>query len=289
MTMPGYHRVLRDHYLELLEGCLMGTIHQDVFCVVGNGAMPPWRSPMRRAFRMVQRLSSRYGYELAARRVHRDVLEEGRAWPLVGETMVGLRRLRNIRACLDEVVGEGVAGDFIETGVWRGGCCIYAAAVLGTSPVVNDRKVFVADSFRGLPATKFGRHPQESEEPMSEMTRLAVSRRDVEENFDRYAVGGERVVFVEGWFSETLPTLHDRRWSVIRLDGDLYESTMDALTNLYPRLSIGGFVIVDDYWEMNSCRAAVENYRRRMGIDEPLERVDQACVMWRRVSSSPQP
>lgn len=282
MTVDAVGADLRRRYLELLARCLMGTVHQDVFRIVGNGAMPPWRSPARRMFRVAQRLSSGYGYELAARRVHRSVLEEGRAWPLVGETMVGSRRLRNVWDCVDTVIAEEVEGDFIETGVWRGGCCIYAAAILETSPVRNDRRVFVADSFKGLPPADFVSNPDESREPMSEMARLAVPRSAVEENFRRYAVGGDRVVFVEGWFSESLPGLRDRRWSVIRLDGDLYESTMDALVNLYPQLSVGGFVIVDDYWEMDSCRAAVEDFRRSMEIDAPLQRVDQACVMWRR-------
>jgi len=282
VKVPDHSEALRERYLELLAGCLLGTVHQDVFSVVGNGAMPPWRAPVRRTFRATQRLMSRYGYEVAVRRVPRGVLEEGRAWPLVGETMVGAARLRNVWACLDTVLREGLEGDFIEAGVWRGGCCIYAAAVLETSQIPNGKRVFVADSFQGLPEADHDMHPQESRAPMSEMSRLAVSRPDVEENFRRYGVERERVSFVEGWFDESLPLLREQDWSVIRLDGDMYSSTLAALSHLYPQLVPGGFVIIDDYWEMDSCRSAVDDFRQQAGVNAPLVPVDHACVMWRR-------
>jgi len=272
---------LRERYLALLEGSLLGTVHQNTFTVVGNGAMPPWSKPLRRAFRMVQTVGLRRGYELVVPSVPAGTLEEGRAWPLVGETMVGRARLRNVRDCLETVLAEGIDGDFIETGVWRGGCSILAAAVLDTAHP-NTKRVYVADSFCGLPSADFESYPDESPERMSAMTRLAVSRAQVEQNFHRYGVSGDRVVFVEGWFSDTLPRLSENRWSVMRLDGDMYESTMDALTALYPRLSVGGFTVVDDYWEMASCRAAVDAYRKEHAIDDPLIAVDHACVMWRR-------
>ena len=86
---------------------------------------------------------------------------------------------------------------------------------------------------------------------------------------------------LEGWFKDTLPTVADRTWAVIRLDGDMYESTMDALTNLYPQLSPGGFLIVDDYG-FEPCRQAVADYRAAHGIDEPIEEIDWLGAFWRR-------
>jgi O-methyltransferase/8-demethyl-8-(2,3-dimethoxy-alpha-L-rhamnosyl)tetracenomycin-C 4'-O-methyltransferase len=73
----------------------------------------------------------------------------------------------------------------------------------------------------------------------------------------------------------------ERTWSVVRLDGDLYESTMDALTNLYPGLSVGGFLIVDDYGH-GPCRQAVTDFRDAHGIDEPIEPIDWLGAFWRR-------
>ena len=70
--------------------------------------------------------------------------------------------------------------------------------------------------------------------------------------------------------------------AVLRLDGDLYESTMDALEALYDRVSPGGIVIVDDYGVLESCRAAVTDFRRRRGITETIYQVDESGVHWQR-------
>jgi hypothetical protein len=70
----------------------------------------------------------------------------------------------------------------------------------------------------------------------------------------------------------------------MRLDGDYYESTMDALTNLYDKLSVGGYAIIDDYGEdtWTYCRKAVDDFRREHGIKEPMIRVDSKCFFWQR-------
>ncbi len=75
--------------------------------------------------------------------------------------------------------------------------------------------------------------------------------------------------------------MRDRRWALIRLDGDMYESTIDALENLYPNSRAGGFIVIDDY-EIESCRRAVDDYRAAHGIDEPIETIDWTGVYWRR-------
>jgi hypothetical protein len=67
----------------------------------------------------------------------------------------------------------------------------------------------------------------------------------------------------------------------MRLDGDLYESTMDALVNLYSKLSVGGFVIIDDY-NIGACRQAVADFRASQGVADPIESIDWAGVYWRR-------
>jgi hypothetical protein len=89
------------------------------------------------------------------------------------------------------------------------------------------------------------------------------------------------VRFLPGWFRDTLPTLGAERFAVVRLDGDMYESTMVALESLYPRLSVGGYLIVDDY-AIGLCRRAVADYRSRHGIDEPIVRIDHTGVFWRK-------
>ena len=91
--------------------------------------------------------------------------------------------------------------------------------------------------------------------------------------------------FVEGWFGDTLHELHDQRWALIRLDADMYQSTTEALTHLYPNLSPGGFLIVDDYC-VPACRQAVHDYREANGVSEPIQRIDWAGVYWQRESDA---
>jgi hypothetical protein len=93
----------------------------------------------------------------------------------------------------------------------------------------------------------------------------------------------EQVRFLEGWFKDTLPNAPIERLAVLRLDGDMYESTMQALSSLYDRLSTGGFVIVDDYY-MEPCARAIHNFRAERRITDPIENIDDRGAFWRRSS-----
>jgi hypothetical protein len=103
-------------------------------------------------------------------------------------------------------------------------------------------------------------------------------------NFQAFGLLDDRVKFVKGWFKDTLPTAPIKRLAVMRLDGDYYESTMDALTALYDKLSPGGYAIIDDYGEdtWTYCRRAVEDFRRQRGIKDPIKTVDSKCSYWQR-------
>ncbi len=214
-----------------------------------------------------------FGPKQAARR------EEGRDWPADAETMIGLKRLANIRSCLERVLADGVPGDFVETGVWRGGGSIYARAVLAAHGV-EDRTVWLADSFQGLPKAD-GRFDADSGDQLHAFAELAVTRETVEENFRRYDLLDDQVRFIEGWFSETLPTAPIDRVAVLRLDGDMYSSTMDALEALYDKVPVGGFVIIDDY-ALEICAQAIHDFRDARGITDPIEKIDWTGAFWRR-------
>ena len=209
-----------------------------------------------------------------------DVRREGRDWPRFAQTMVGLHRLGNVEACVKRVIADGVPGDLIETGVWRGGVAILMRAILEAYGE-RDRVVFAADSFEGLPPPNIDEYPADEGNRLHTAAALAVSRDEVALNFDLYGLLDDQVQFLEGWFRDTLPTVRDRKWAVARLDGDMYESTMDALTNIYPGLSVGGFLIVDDYF-YPPCKQAVEDYREANGIDDPVEAIDWLGAYWRR-------
>jgi O-methyltransferase len=98
----------------------------------------------------------------------------------------------------------------------------------------------------------------------------------------RYDLLDEQVVFLKGLFKDTLPQLIDHRFALIRLDGDMYESTMDALTNLYDRVSDRGFVIVDDYGALKKCRKAVHDFLDGRSLKVDIQKIDETGVWWRK-------
>jgi O-methyltransferase len=206
---------------------------------------------------------------------------EGRDWPPTAETMAGLKRLDNLQACVESVLRDGVPGDLIETGVWRGGSCILMRAVLAAHGV-TDRTVWVADSFAGLPPPNVEKYPLDRGLDLHRYPFLAVGLEQVRANFRKYDLLDERVKFLQGWFKDTLPAAPIERLAVMRLDGDLYESTTDALASLYPKLSVGGYVIIDDYGAVDACAQAVTDYRNRHGIRDEITKVDWTGAYWRR-------
>ncbi|MDH5235997.1 MAG: TylF/MycF family methyltransferase, partial [Acidimicrobiia bacterium] len=176
---------------------------------------------------------------------------------------------------------DGVPGDFVETGVWRGGVCILLRAVLAAYGDL-DRTVWVADSFQGIPGPDGERYPADEGIDFSGIPALAVSADQVRANFERYGLLDDQVRFLEGWFEETLATAPIDQVALLRLDGDLYQSTMDAMRALYPKVTVGGYVIVDDYLAWDGCRAAIDDYRTTHGIDDEMVEIDWAGVYWRR-------
>src|SRR5688572_18776749 len=186
-------------------------------------------------------------------------------------SMLPLTRLNNLQACILDVIDRGVPGDMVETGVWRGGATIFMRGVLKACSV-GDRVVWAADSFEGLPEPDPEKFPIESKAHQgpvmkSVYNRFAVSLDEVKRNFTAYGLLDDQVKFLKGWFKDTLPTAPISSIAVLRLDGDYYESTYDALVNLFDKVSIGGYVIVNDYGEdsWTYCRRAVDEFRRARG------------------------
>lgn len=209
--------------------------------------------------------------------------ESGLDWPKDAHTMIGMKRLDNLQSCMEDVLSQGVPGDFIETGVWRGGATIFMRAVLEAYGI-RDRSVWVADSFDGLPPPNPGKYPQDSGCDLHENRYLAVSLDQVRSNFRRYGLLDEQVWFIKGWFRDSLPVAPIPRLAVMRLDGDMYESTMDALVNLYPKLSVGGYVIIDDYGVIRMACRAVHDFREANGIRDEMYWADHSGVYWRKAS-----
>lgn len=199
--------------------------------------------------------------------------------------MIGLKRLDNLHACIQSVIQDRVPGDFIETGVWRGGSCIFMRAALNAYGD-QTRQVWVADSFEGLPKPD-GRYQQDDgDTSWTHSDSLGISVDQVKANFSRYGLFDERVRFLKGWFKDTLPAAPIQQLAILRLDGDMYSSTMDGLVSLYSKVSPGGFVIVDDYGAVEGCRKAVTDFRDNSKITDPIIQIDRTGVFWRKTRHS---
>jgi hypothetical protein len=194
--------------------------------------------------------------------------EGGGDWPATAVTMVGIQRLENLKWIAEEMIQNNIPGDFVETGVWRGGTCIYMASLFKEHGV-TDRNVWVCDSFAGLPPPNPDLYPADAGDTHYTIPELAIPLEDVQANFKRYGVLDDNVKFVKGFFKDTMPTIEVEKISILRLDGDMYESTIDVLEYLYPRLSVGGYCIIDDYG-IPSCAQATEDYRKKYNITDEM-------------------
>ena len=209
--------------------------------------------------------------------------EEGYVWPKTAHTMIGMKRMNNIQYCVENIIANKVQGDFIETGVWRGGATIFMRALLKAYGI-KDRFVWVADSFQGLPAPDLEKYPADSNCGFYQHENfLKVSLEQVKENFKAYGLLDDQVIFLKGFFKDTMPNNQIKKLALLRLDGDMYQSTMEVLEALYDKLSINGYIIIDDY-ALKEARKAVDDFRAKRGITEEVIIIDCAGAYWKKLS-----
>eukprot|EP01113_Clastostelium_recurvatum_P010313 TRINITY_DN1509_c0_g1_i1.p1 TRINITY_DN1509_c0_g1~~TRINITY_DN1509_c0_g1_i1.p1 ORF type:complete len:313 (+),score=86.83 TRINITY_DN1509_c0_g1_i1:54-941(+) len=174
------------------------------------------------------------------------------------------------------ILSHNIPGDFVETGVFTGGSTILLMKALqewnnvpeGVKEVQR-RKLWAADSFDGLPP------PSDQDK---EGTVDVGFRGQFNSTLDSFiynmkswgAYDESRLKILKGWFSETLHVAGIDKISYLRLDGDLYESTRDAITPMYHKISKGGIVYVDDYFTFNGCKKAIDEFREKNGVNSTL-------------------
>lgn len=263
-----------DPYLDLLKRCLTGYLYPES----SNCEVRLDRNLSLVKRQLVQFLNRRGCKVFKIVPFDAKARELGKDWPSIGYSMVGLKRLDNLQFCVESVLKEGVPGDLLEAGVWRGGSCIFMRAILQLRGV-TDRTVWVADSFQGLPAPS---HEADRGYDLSGFTALAISQAEVEAAFQRFGLLDSQVKFLKGWFKDTLSSAPLSRLAVLRLDGDLYESTMDILNALYHKVSAGGFIVIDDYHVLAPCKQAVLDFRTRTSIADPIREIDGTGVFWKK-------
>jgi hypothetical protein len=201
-------------------------------------------------------------------------------------TMTSPERMANSEFCALDAIERGLEGDFVETGVWRGGVSMVMrkAALLTKTDACHESWLF--DSYEGLPAENKmdelhsaawkGQEHSTMDEKGSYAFEGGVEtvKRDVEK-----FVGGnsDTIHFVKGWFQDTVFKAPISKISVLRLDGDMYSSTMDVLHAFYDKVVPTGYVIIDDYGHWPQCKAAIHDYfdkEKKMNITALLKKVD---------------
>ena len=269
----------RDRYLDLMKKVLTHSLWREDIYVLQKRSGRNLKNKLRN---FVIDLIGRTGYYLGRKETRTDnEIDQGIGWPRQADTMIGLKRLENLQYCCEAVIEMNIPGDFIEAGVWRGGATIFMNAVLRAHHE-KGRKVWVADSYEGLPAPSPDRYPLDKGDKHHTWESLKISVEEVRMNFEKYNLLDENVVFLKGWFKDTLPNAPIDKLAVIRLDGDIYESTWDSITNLYPKLQPGGFIIIDDYYVNKSCEQAITDYQNKFGITEEINRIDWAGGYWQK-------
>jgi len=274
---------LRSLYLDLVKRSLTGALAEDNDSILGGVRTAGSPSFKKRAAAAVGDLAQKAGFEIAYKKPYDHSLREsGLDWPSRAESMIGLKRMTNIQECIARIIEDEVPGDLIETGVWRGGACIFMKANLRAWGDTT-RRVWLADSFEGLPKPNAALYPADEGDELHKQTGLAVGAEQVRHNFERYGLLDDRVEFLVGWFKDTLPTAPVEQLSLMRLDGDMYESTIQAIEPLYPKLSPGGFCIIDDFGSHASqAGQAVHDYRAKHGITDEIIQIDEFGAYWRK-------
>lgn len=271
--------VLRDRYLWLIKRALTNLLYVNLelqIDLLANSEHALAGIDLQRYLRDIeQREPEKYRAYVAGK-------QDGLGPLRFAHTMIGLFRLNNIERCAETVFAEAIEGDFLEAGVCRGGAAIFMRA-LQVAHGEQHRKLWAVDSFEGVPPSvgdedrSYGFDLEEARQPW-----LACSLPAVRENFRRYDLLDVNVRFVRGWIAQAVPQAPIGPLAILRLDVDLYSATAESLDLLYDKVSPGGFVIVDDYGYLQCCRDAVDHFRDRRGIREPIEWIDHTGIFWRK-------
>lgn len=187
------------------------------------------------------------------------------------------------------VIRNGVRGDFVECGVWAGANSASMARAIweddggGSDECEPDqqafeynrahmqisakRRVHLFDSFEGIPQA--GPHDTEYLEAGHAAGLSKCSIETTKQQMEAWGIPDELLVYHPGWFSDTVASMMQTPIAMLRLDGDLYDSTRVCLEHLYPLLSVGGTVIVDD-WTLSGVRRAMQEYFGAPGAPGPV-------------------
>ena len=179
-------------------------------------------------------------------------------------TLLTKSQLDLVETAVLMVEDQRVPGDFLEAGIWRGGVIVLMRALLDAYGI-KDRRIFAADSFAGIP-----KNVRVVDDPVDQWSdRWIAPLGEVRQNIERYGLLDDRIRFIPGFFADSLKQLAGETFALVRLDSDSYDSVEISLEYLYPLMPKGAVMIIDD-WHLVGCRQAVEAYRAKHGIEDPI-------------------
>lgn len=197
-------------------------------------------------------------------------------------TMTSMERVFALRRSVEYIVRHDVPGAFVECGVWKGGSAMAMAKTL--IEVGNpDRMLYLFDTFEGMPQPTADDRNYRGEAAEELLTRRHRGQawvqaysplEDVKTALASTGYTSEKMVFVRGRVEDTIPANAPEAIALLRLDTDWYESTYHELKHLYPRLSVGGVLIIDDYGHWKGAKKAVDQFIEEYQVKLLLCRID---------------
>lgn len=197
-----------------------------------------------------------------------------------GYHLQSVERLYGLYQGLQYITRSGIPGDIVECGVFKGASLMLASLVL-KSLGDTSRKLYLYDTFAGWPEADPAHDHIQGASSRQNMTFLkhhpvyqGVDIKSVQENIERTGYPAGNLVFVKGKVEETIPGTMPEKIALLRLDTDWYESVKHGLVHLYPKLSMKGVLIIDDYGHWKGAQDAVDEYFSERKIPILLQRLD---------------
>ena len=278
MTLAGEHSIeapafrrspfikISKSLLDFAQALLPKAVYQPIY----EFSFRIYKGMLRQAYSRHLVYESIFGSR--ARRMRAQLVHSVMPYSLVGSS--GLEATYDAAVA---VIEGAIAGDFVECGVAQGGCSALMAVVANTD-TRSRRRMWLFDSFQGLPdpteddfaATE--RSTGEHVRPLPRGSCLGTKEQVDNLLFSKFGLSRESIFLVEGWFQDRLPVYKDRIGpiAVLRIDGDWYDSTLCCLHNLYDQVSLGGYIIVDDYGSCFGCKKAVHEFLDSRSIKAEL-------------------
>jgi hypothetical protein len=192
-------------------------------------------------------------------------------------------RLLTLYRLSSEIQKSGLKGDVVECGVWNGGASAIMARAYKDAGGKTERSFWLFDSFEGLPTPS-----DKDSKTDNSIFFKGICKGEPEKVkyiFNKLSVPIDNVKIVKGWINETLPQSNLGLVSLLHIDVDWFKSVETALDNIYDKVVIGGYIVVDDYYFLEGCKKAVSSFLKKRGLEDKIKiiKVDLSAVYFQKI------